>query len=121
MPCPQLNQFADLLASPLVFLSATDGAFALGRVIAGEAELLTIATDPDLRRQGLARRIMAEFDQAACARGAENAFLEVAVTNAPAMALYASCGWHKTGLRKAYYHAPDGSRIDAQIMGETLT
>lgn len=121
MPRPwSAAEFADLLASPHVFLVNEGAAFALGRVIAGEAELLTIATDPDHRRKGLARRTMTGFDRAAAGRGAVIAFLEVAATNAPAIALYTACGWQGTGLRKGYYRAPDGTGIDARIMGKSL-
>ncbi|MFN4101064.1 MAG: GNAT family N-acetyltransferase, partial [Pararhodobacter sp.] len=83
--------FAGLLDSPLVFLTADaqGRAFALGRVVAGEAELLTLATDPAARRQGLARAQMAAFEREAQARGAVTAFLEVAEDNAAARALYA--------------------------------
>jgi len=114
--------FAGLLDSPLVFLTADpEGrAFALGRVVAGEAELLTLATDPGARRQGLARAQMAEFDRAAQARGAITAFLEVAEDNAPARALYAACGWLPQGRRAGYYRAPGGACVAALILCKSL-
>ena len=46
-------EIADLLASPLCFALTEPGGFLLGRVVAGEAELLTIAVAPDARRRGL--------------------------------------------------------------------
>ena len=112
------DSFADLLASPFTFLeTAPDGrAFLLGRVIAGEAELLTLATDPAARRAGLARQLMARFEAGAQARGATEAFLEVAEDNAPARALYAACGYVRTGRRPGYYVAPTGEVIAALIL-----
>jgi ribosomal-protein-alanine N-acetyltransferase len=95
-------------------------AFALGRVILDEAELLTLATDPDRRRQGLARACLAAFEEEARQRAATTAFLEVAATNAAARALYESAGWHRTGLRKDYYKSPQG-RIDAIVMSKPLS
>ena len=112
------ESFAGLLASPLTFLeTAPDGAaFLLGRVIAGEAELLTLATDPASRRQGLAQQLMARFEATARARGATEAFLEVAEDNAPARALYAGCGYVQTGRRPGYYVAPTGNPVAALIL-----
>lgn len=115
------QEFADLLASPHVFLVSDRQAFALGRVIADEAELLTIATDPSHRRLGLGQACLAAFEAEAHARGATSAFLEVAADNAPALALYTAGGWRITGTRPRYYHAPDGTRIDAQILSKPLS
>ncbi|EAQ04488.1 ribosomal-protein-alanine acetyltransferase, putative [Pseudooceanicola batsensis HTCC2597] len=113
-------EFAALLATDTVFLTGDLHAFALGRVVAGEAELLTLATDPDRRRAGLGRRCLQAFEAAARARDAQEAFLEVAADNGPAIALYRSAGWRTTGRRRDYYRSPDGQRIDAGIMGKSL-
>lgn len=121
MPRPwSAAEIADLLASPFVFVVEQPQAFAMGRVIADEAELLTIATDPDVRRQGLGRRCLDAFEDTARTRGATTAFLEVAADNAAARALYLGNGWQISGTRPKYYHAPDGRRVDAQILGKSL-
>jgi ribosomal-protein-alanine N-acetyltransferase len=114
------DEFRDLLANPLVF-AATEGAggLILGRVVADEAELLTVAVDPAQRRLGLGRRLMRAFLAEARRRDATTAFLEVAATNEAAVALYASCGFARTGRRRGYYHAPDGP-VDAILMGRSL-
>lgn len=106
------DEFADLLASRGIFLLARPSGFLLGRVIAGEAELLTLAVDPDARRLGMGAALTQEFAQRAAAMGADCAFLEVAENNAAARALYASCGWSDAGRRRRYY-APD---LDAIVM-----
>ena len=85
---------------------AQDGAL-LGRAIAGEAEILTLAVAPAARRSGIARGLLAEFAKQATARGAETAFLEVAGDNAPARALYAADGWYEVGRRRGYYAGTD--------------
>jgi ribosomal-protein-alanine N-acetyltransferase len=115
------SEFATLLASPHVFLTVQPHAFALGRVIADEAELLTIATDPTKRRQGLGRNTLTGFEVEAKARGAASAFLEVAANNTAALALYLGNDWTISGTRPAYYATPDGTRIDAQILSKHLT
>lgn len=117
------RDFEGLLTAPGIFLaSPPDGmgrAFALGRVILDEAELLTVAVDPDARRQGLGRDCLAAFEREAAARGAHGAFLEVAETNAAARGLYRSACWQETGVRRDYYRAA-GGRIDAILMSKTL-
>lgn len=109
-------EFAELLGTPFTFLLTAPSGFLLGRVIAGEAELLTVAVAPEARRLGSGRALLAGFAQAARARGADSAFLEVAEDNAPARALYAAAGWAEAGRRRGYYHTPDGRRIDALVL-----
>ena len=112
--------FAGLLQSPHVFLVALPQAFALGRAVADEAELLTIATDPDHRRQGLARTCLLEFEAAARTRGATRALLEVDSENPAAVALYTSAGYERIAMRRAYYALRHGTRAHALIMAKPL-
>lgn len=114
------QEFDDLLASPFCFVVGDTTGFALGRVIAGEAELLTIATHPDIRRQGRGRHWLAAFETQAQTLAATEAFLEVAADNAPAIALYQSAGYDDRAIRSGYYQRPDGNRIDARVMGKRL-
>lgn len=109
-------EFADLLADPGAFVTGNSHAFALGRVVAGEAELLTIATDPACRRAGHARACLAAFEAVARARGAETVFLEVAEDNAAALGLYRGAGFAQMARRKGYYA---GGR-DAIVMRKPL-
>ncbi|NVO26613.1 GNAT family N-acetyltransferase [Donghicola sp. C2-DW-16] len=112
--------FADLLAQPDVFVVGDLRSFALGRVVLDEAELLTIVTDPDLRRQGLGAQTLSAFDTEAIARGAVMGFLEVSVENQAATALYLRSGWTRAGTRKCYYHLQDGRVVDALVMSRSL-
>ncbi|MEW2913110.1 GNAT family N-acetyltransferase [Leisingera sp. JC11] len=113
-------EFAALLDSPLIFAAGDARCFALVRVIADEAELLTIVTDPAHQRQGLARACMAGWESLACARGAAEVFLEVAEDNAPAQALYRSCGFAECGRRAGYYRREGANRADAILMRKSL-
>ncbi|SOC18663.1 ribosomal-protein-alanine N-acetyltransferase [Rhodobacter sp. JA431] len=113
-------EFADLLASPQCFLCIEASGFLLGRVVADEAELLTLAVDRQARRQGTGVKLVTAFLVEAHSRGATTAFLEVAASNAPAQALYGCTGWTEAGRRKRYYHAPDGSAEDALVLVQAL-
>lgn len=81
--------------------------FILMRVIADEAEILTLAVDPQSRRQGVASALLAAGMETALTHGAARAFLEVSVTNQAAIALYTRAGWREAGRRPRYY--ADGS------------
>jgi ribosomal-protein-alanine N-acetyltransferase len=109
-------EFAAVLAGPGAFLLTESGGFLVGRALAGEAELLTLAVPEAVRRRGIGARLMVAFDGEARARGAAEAFLEVASDNAPARALYAGAGWAEAGRRRDYY-APG---VDALILRKPL-
>ena len=118
MPRPWSRaEFADLLAGQGAFLLTRPEGFLLGRALAGEAELLTLAVDPDRRRQGTGRALLDEFAVAARRMSAEAAFLEVAAGNVAARALYAAGGWLEAGRRPRYY----GPAEDAIVMRLDLT
>ncbi len=107
-----------LLALPGSFAAHRPGqGFALARVAADEAEILTLAVVPAHRRQGLGAALLAEAMACAVARGASAMFLEVSAGNAPARALYGAAGFVEVGRRRRYY--PDGS--DALVLRRSLT
>lgn len=109
-------ELAELIASPSTLLAEASDGFALARVAADEAELLTIAVRPEARGRGLGSALLRDVLTAAAARGAGRMVLEVAADNAAALALYRREGFAECGRRRGYYAAPDGRRIDALIM-----
>jgi ribosomal-protein-alanine N-acetyltransferase len=111
-----VTEFETFLAAPATVLASQPGGFALGQVMADEAELLTIAVAPADRRRGLGRLLLDAFLTDCTARGAEAVFLEVDAGNAAALALYHSAGFRMAGRRRAYYHAPDGTSTDALVL-----
>lgn len=113
-------EFAELLARADTFLLQEPAGFLLGRALAGEAELLTLAVASEARRQGTGARLVAQFLAEAAARGADSAFLEVAEDNMAARALYARAGFAPAGRRRGYYRHKDGTTTDALVMTSAL-
>ena len=105
-----------LLDSPGVFAVEQPDGFILIRVVADEAEILTLAVRPAARRSGLGGRLVEAAVIRAAALGAERMFLEVAEDNVAARALYARAGFVEAGRRRGYYARSDGSREDALIL-----
>jgi ribosomal-protein-alanine N-acetyltransferase len=94
--------------------------FVLGRAVAGEAEILTLAVRPDLRRSGIARALMLEAGRLAFDRGARVVFLEVDTMNRAGLALYEGLGFAKVGERKGYYRTSGGQLRDALVLKRDL-
>ena len=82
-------------------------AFAVGRVISDEAEVMKIATLETYRRQGIGRMMMTELLNKMRDRGALTCYLEAASKNAAAIALYKSIGFEEISVRKLYYGDDD--------------
>ncbi len=108
-------EIVGLLESTGMFLLAEPQGFLMGRAIAGEAELLTLAVAPEARRQGIGARLVAGFLTEARARQAESAFLEVAADNLAALALYDAAGFRQAGRRRGYYATATGP-VDALVL-----
>lgn len=70
---------------------------------ADEAEIVNLLVVPAARRQGLGRCILTHVLQSCHVKGIRYLYLEVRETNAPAIALYASCGFARCGVRPQYY------------------
>jgi len=115
------DEFEDLLEGEGIygFLAAGEASpigVILCRVAAGEMEVLTIGVAVAARRKGVARALLAAALPPARERGASEVFLEVAVDNESAIALYEGLGYRKTGLRKAYYNRGPQGFVDALVM-----
>lgn len=78
----------------------------LGRVVADEGEILTLAVVPRLRRRGLGRVLLDAAIAACRIAGAATVWLEVRDSNAAAKAMYRSAGFVAAGLRRSYYRRP---------------
>jgi ribosomal-protein-alanine N-acetyltransferase len=93
--------------------------FILCRLIAGEAEVLTLAVRTGVRRRGVATTLLgAAIDLTRTT--AASMFLEVAEDNPGAIALYARAGFEPVGRRAAYYARLGAPAVDAIVMRRTL-
>jgi ribosomal-protein-alanine N-acetyltransferase len=79
------------------------GGMLLGRITIDEAEVLTLAVAPLERRQGIATGLLRATTERVRAHGGTAMFLEVAIGNAPALALYRREGFIEVGRRRHYY------------------
>lgn len=75
-------------------------------VVFDELHINTLAVEPALRRQGLARRLLEAVFSEAVRLGARRATLEVRSLNEPALRLYEGLGFAVRGVRRAYYQSP---------------
>ncbi len=94
---------ATLLAMDGVIGLHAPGGFILARRVLDEAEILTLAVQPEHRQQGLGQALVEAAALAVATAGAKVMFLEVAEDNASAMALYAKAGFERAGSRRDYY------------------
>jgi ribosomal-protein-alanine N-acetyltransferase len=101
-----------------LILRQNDDAIGLAmiRVIAGEAELLTIGTIPTERRKGHGLTLLRACEDRAASCGASRLILEVSERNTGALGLYRTRGYHEIGQRKSYYR--DGST--AHVLSKPL-
>ncbi len=114
-------QFAAAGAATLgVFEEGGLVAFALFQNTGLEADLLTVATHPDRRSQGLARRLITRLMDDLARDAVTRVTLDVAEDNAPALHLYASLGFTEDGRRPRYYTAGRPAPVAAILMSKTL-
>jgi ribosomal-protein-alanine N-acetyltransferase len=85
--------------------------FVLARLVAGEAEILTIAVARTHRRQGLGWQLLDAVLRELHAQRAEALFLEVDETNIGAIALYRRMGFRQVGKRPGYYQSDRGALV----------
>lgn len=100
------DDFADLKKSGCDVMASEHG-FVVWRVVADEAEIITIGVHPDARRGGIADAMLVLVESDVKKRGGKKIFLEVAENNVPARALYEHNGYAQVGVRPKYYDGTD--------------
>ena len=93
--------------------------YAILSVAAGEAHILNLCIDPELRSLGYGERMLDELLYRARSASVREIFLEVRPSNEMAIALYRKKGFHQIAERPAYYQASEG-REDAAVLGKKL-
>ncbi|MGZ5852927.1 MAG: ribosomal protein S18-alanine N-acetyltransferase [Xanthobacteraceae bacterium] len=88
--------------------------FVLSRMVADEAEILSIAVATNDRGRGVARQLLDWHLRRLAGVGCQTAFLEVDETNEPARRLYRRAGFREVGRRDSYYR--DGANATAALV-----
>jgi ribosomal-protein-alanine N-acetyltransferase len=95
--------------------------FAVSRIGADEAEILSIAVDAAHRGRGLSRHLLVTHLGHLAGRGVRAIFLEVEENNHPARKLYERAGFVVVGRRERYYKQPGGEHLNALLMRRDLS
>jgi len=90
--------------------------FILSRIVADEAEILSVAVAARWRGRGIAGELLHLHLRGLAGRGVATIFLEVGETNTPALRLYQHVGFRDVGRREGYYPDAGGRRIAALIL-----
>jgi ribosomal-protein-alanine N-acetyltransferase len=117
------SQCAGLLPMPGVWLIlAREGdaaiGFALGRAVAGEAELLLLAVRREAQGRGIGKMLLDRFAEEAKGRGAARLHLEVREGN-HALSLYERSDYVLVGRRRNYYSGRAGQTYDALTLARS--
>ena len=83
----------------------------VGWMLVDEMHIATIATHPEFRRQGIARKMLSHTLLQAIDEGAQSSFLEVRESNLAAQEMYRQFGYQATGRRRRYYRDNDEDAI----------
>jgi tRNA threonylcarbamoyl adenosine modification protein YeaZ/ribosomal-protein-alanine acetyltransferase len=119
-------EIARLLAMPGAFcIIAQQKDEALGflllRIAGDEAEIISIGTRPDTRRQGIGAKLIDAAVELLSQQKTARLLIEVADSNDAALSLYRKFGFASVGRRRDYYQHADGRREDAAIMRKEIT
>ena len=95
--------------------------FAVSRMAADEAEILSIAVAASHRGRGLSRNLLLTHLGHLAGRGVRTVFLEVEENNQPARRLYQRAGFGIAGRRERYYREANGVQLNALLMRRDLS
>ena len=80
-------------------------------LIIDEVHVATLATHPDFRRRGIAKKLLAHALRHLMDDGARSSFLEVRESNIAAQEMYRKFGYEASGRRPRYYKDNDEDAI----------
>lgn len=84
-----------------------------------EGEILSVAVDEKARNNGVGKALLSHALEYLKTKGVEKVFLEVAVDNVAAIALYRGAGFEDLYVRKDYYN-DHGHGVDALILVKNI-
>jgi [ribosomal protein S18]-alanine N-acetyltransferase len=93
--------------------------FILYTLVAGEGEILTVATALQWRRYGIGEMLVKAALSHLSAERAEAMFLEVGDSNNAALSLYRKHGFTEVGKRQNYYNVAQNSKTTGPNTGAT--
>ncbi|MFC3050310.1 ribosomal protein S18-alanine N-acetyltransferase [Kordiimonas pumila] len=114
------DEFLELMQTPSIwtyglYLDQLVAGFLMLQVVAGEAEIITIAMDPKWHGQGYAKHLLNYLHALCLSQGISKVFLEVREDNLKAIKLYSKAGFVKKGVRQGYYQKQKGKPVDALV------
>ncbi len=107
----------------ILFVEDQAAAYCLFSMVAGECEILQIATAPSLQRRGIGRSLLQAVLAYAAEHGCGRTLLEVRRGNLAARRLYESLGFSVDGVRRGYYRHggdPPAADHDALLLSRLL-
>lgn len=115
------SEFIELLAknttlAKCVKINHEIQSFVFLSYISQEAEILTLSTRSEAQNQGIATALLNAVIDDLKHRECESIFLEVAIDNPAALALYKKLGFERVGLRKSYYSRRVGPPVDGHVL-----
>ncbi len=92
--------------------------FSVGKAYrSGKAGIVTVDVHPDWRSRSIGYKLLSRLEEGLVELGAKSFFLQVAVDNEIAIALYEKVDYRRVSLLPGYYPDPDFSRgTDAYLM-----
>jgi len=119
LPIRTVGKSNKSLAEPPPAILCYGGFWLLGE----EAHIVSVATHPQWRQRGLAKKLMLVLLDKAILLGATEVTLEVRTSNIAARALYGNLGFIEVGRRKNYYPPTEkfGESEDALILTRKMT
>lgn len=94
--------------------------YILYRLLGEEGEIVTCGVSLPARHKGIASNLCAKMQDDMREHGVKKLWLEVAIDNAAAKALYIKQGFKPVSTRKAYYAREESKPVDAWIMELSL-
>jgi ribosomal-protein-alanine N-acetyltransferase len=108
LPWPERSFRFELTANPAsrCWVADLDGMI-VGMIVVwliiDEAHVATLATHPDFRRRGIAKKLLSHALRHLMEDGARSSFLEVRESNIAAQEMYRKFGYEASGRRPHYY------------------
>lgn len=111
------SPFLTAAESPASPAASAIAGFITARLAADEVEILNLGVSPEQRRRGIAEALLNAALEWARENRARQVFLEVRVSNNPAIQFYKKAGFHPIGRRANYYTSPveDALQLAMQI------